>query len=317
MNIRPRLRCLGSSDLRVTSVAMGCWPIAGMTSLNVTEAESRKTIDAAIDSGINFFDTAHCYGLDGISEKLLGQAVRPRRDELVLATKCGVHWDSDENKVTRGTAERLLRECDESLRRLKTEHIDLMYLHEPDPTIPIEDSAVAFQQMIQSGKVRYAALSNVSVSQAEAFHAICPIVAVQPPFNLIQQHIRADLVPWCIAKDVAIVCYWPLMKGLLAGKIRRDYEFDPDDKRRTYDIFRGQRFEKAQIILDRLDEIVVETGFTISQLVVAWTVAQPFITAALCGAKRDWQIVETAKSMELELSSSILNRINALVEPAY
>ena len=308
-----QLRQLGDSDLFVSPVAMGCWPIAGMTSLNVSETESIKTINAAVESGINFFDTAHCYGLDGVSERLVGRVLSERRDDFVIATKCGVHWDSNAQKVIDGSLNRLMTECDESLRRLGTDHIDLMYLHEPDPTIPIEESASAMAQMIELGKVRSVGMSNVTAQQLVAFGKVCPVVAVQPPFNLLQQQIKDELVPWCQQNQISIVNYWPLMKGLLAGKIRRGHEFEPNDKRLTYEIFQGETFEFAQTVLDGLDQIAAETELTVAQLVIAWTINQPYIAATLCGAKRDWQIRETAGAMKAKLSQSAIDRIGNLV----
>ena len=311
-----RLRQLGNSDLQVTPVAMGCWPIAGMTSLNVNESDSVKTIEAAVAAGINFFDTAYCYGLDGVSERLLGKVLSKRRREFVIATKCGVHWGKDAKKVTDGSPERLLVECDESLRRLNTDHLDLLYLHEPDPRIPIEESASAFAKMVAAGKIRAVGLSNVTVDQIQAFQSVCEIAAVQPPFNLLQQQIKQDLVPWCQQNSVSIVSYWPLMKGLLAGKIRRGHQFDPNDKRLTYEIFQGETFEFAQTVLDQLDEIADANQLTVSQLVIAWTIAQPFITSALCGAKRDWQIEETAAAMNTNLRQDTIEEIDQIVGPA-
>lgn len=312
-NLSNKLRQLGKSDIHVSAVAMGCWPIAGMTSLNVIESESIKTIEAAIDSGVNFFDTAYCYGLDGLSERLVGQVLSERRSDFVIATKCGVNWDSNAKKITDGSPQRLIKECNESLQRLNSNYIDLMYLHEPDPTVPIEESASAFLQMKQSGKIRSVGLSNVTVQQMQAFHDVCPIVAVQPPFNLLQQQIKEDIVPWCQQHQVSIINYWPLMKGLLAGKIRRDHPFDPNDKRLTYEIFQGETFEFAQTVLDELDEIAAKTGLTVAQLVIAWTINQSYITATLCGAKRDWQIEETAAAMRANLDERVFQRISQLV----
>lgn len=306
-------RQLGNSDLKVSSVALGCWPIAGVTSLDVNDDDSLKTIQAAKESGINFFDTAHCYGLCGESEKLVGKAIGKRAD-YVIASKCGVHFDAAEKKAVDGTPARLMWECDESLRRLGTDFIDLMYLHEPDSNLPIQESAVAFLKMIESGRVRYVGLSNVNLQQIEDFIQVCPIVAIQPPFNLMQQKIRAELVPWCVANNVSIVSYWPLMKGLLAGRIRRDFQFHPKDKRLTYDIFQGESFENAQTILDRLDGIGARVNLSVAQLVIAWTINQPFVTSALCGAKRDWQIQETAVAMNVELDDLILKEISDLVD---
>ena len=302
-------RPLGSSGLRVSSVALGCWPIAGMTSLGVTETESLKTVHAAIDSGINFLDTAYCYGADGVSERLVGKAIAGRRDSVVVATKCGVHWGPETKHVLDGNPDRLKQECDESLVRMQTDHVDLMYLHRPDPNIPLEESAGAFLEMKQLGKIRSVGASNFNVQELKKFHAVCPIVAVQSPFNMLQTQIQDEIVPWCQENNVSIVNYWPLMKGLLAGKIRHDFQFDPQDKRLTYEIFQGEQWERGQNVVDELELIAKEIQIEISQLVVAWTIHQPFITSALCGAKRDWQIQETAESMQVALSDDVIERL--------
>ena len=311
---RDDFRRLGNSELRVSPVAFGCWPISGMTTLHTNEQDSLDTLRAAIDCGINFFDTAYCYGPKGESDQLLGQAIKHNRDELVIASKGGVHWDDQVQKVQDASPGRLKRECEEILERLKTDVIDLFYLHAPDPKIPVAESATAFSELIESGKIRYAAVSNCTVDQLEEFVSVCPIVAVQPPYNILQRHIEADLIPWCIERDIAVVNYWPLMKGLLAGKIRRGHQFDANDKRLTYEIFQGEAFERAQCLLDGLDDVANETGKTVSQVVINWTMCQPGITSTLCGAKRDWQIQETAGAMGWELSTEQKIRIRKLAE---
>ena len=308
---------LGSSDLMVSPVAMGCWPIAGMTSLDVNESDSLNTLNAAVDCGINFFDTAYCYGTDGVSERLLGQCAAGRRDQLVIATKCGVHWDQDGGKVIDGSSDRILSECDQSLQRMGIDHIDLMYLHRPDPRTPIAESAAALATLQKQGKIRYAGVSNVTPAELIEFHAVCPVVAAQLPFNLVQQQTRRDFGHWCAEQNVAICCYWPLMKGLLAGRIRRDFVFDPADKRRGYEIFQGENFLQAQDMLDELDAIAHQHQLTISQLVIVWTIAQSCITVALCGAKRAWQISETAKAMECQLSDETLKNIGQLARSRF
>lgn len=305
-------RQLGNSDLMVTPVAMGCWPIAGMTSLDVNANDSLKTLQAALEGGINFFDTAYCYGADGISEKLVGQAVSGQRDQVVVATKCGVHWDSNGQKIIDGSHDRILVECDESLQRMNMDYIDLMYLHRPDPDVPLGESASALAVLKEQGKVRHVGVSNVTKEQLVEFNQVCPVVAVQLPFNLFQQGIRAEFGEWCQQNQVSIVNYWPLMKGLLAGKIRRGHKFDPADQRLNYEIFQADYFERAQAVVDELEVIADELEITIAQLVVAWTFHQPCITVTLCGAKRDWQIAETAAANSISLRSEMVNRIDQL-----
>ena len=311
-------RTLGKSELQVSPVALGCWPIAGMTSLDVNDDDSRATIGAALESGINFLDTAYCYGANGESERLIGQAIAPlirdgRRDEIVIASKGGIHWDQDVNKINDASPSRIIRECEESLQRMNVDVIDLHYLHSPDPKIPVAETAGAFAKLIESGKIRAAAASNFDVPQLEQFHAACPIAAVQPPYNMLQRSIESDIIPWCLENDVSVINYWPLMKGLLAGKIRRGHQFDPADKRLSYDVFRGEKFEQAQTLLDELDLIAAEAEKSVAQVVINWTMNQPGITSTLCGAKRDWQIRETAGAMGWNLSPNHLDRIDRLL----
>ena len=308
-----QFRRLGKTDILVSPVAFGAWPIAGMTSLDVNDDDSLKTIHESIEQGVNFIDTAHCYGAGGESEKLIGQAIKGKRDQLVIASKGGIHWDSAGVRHFDGRPERLIHECEEGLRRMQIDEIDLFYLHAPDPEISVADSASAFVRLLNEGKIRSVGVSNFSVEQLEQFQAICPISAVQPPFNMLQREIESDVVPWCLNNQVSVVTYWPLMKGLLAGKIRRGHSFDPNDNRLKYEIFQGEQFERAQCLLDGLDEIANEIGKTVAQVVVNWTYHQSSITSVLCGAKRDWQIRETAGAMGWQLGHSAMQRIDGLL----
>ena len=304
---------LGKSNIDVSKVAMGCWPIAGMTSLGVNEADSLATIRAAIDAGINFFDTAYCYGVDGVSERLLGLVARTHREQLVIATKCGVHWDSQLNRVNDASPERLLWECDQSLQRLGIPQVDLMYLHSPDLKTPVSKSAEAFVEMLETGKTKSVGVSNSSLSQIQEFQSVCPISAVQLKFNMLQQEIQSEIVPWCIANQISVIAYWPLMKGLLAGKLRRDHVFDPLDKRTAYPMFSGLPWNRNQDFLDELFEIARETGEPLVKLVVGWTANQPGINSVLCGAKRPSQIRESAEAINWCPDPKTLTRINEAI----
>lgn len=311
------MRRIGKTEIFVSPVALGCWPIAGMTTLDVNDADSLATISAALDSGINFLDTAYCYGPHGESERLIGQAIKGRRrDEIVIASKGGIHWDADINKIRDTRPARIVKECDESLARMGIDVIDLHYLHGPSPDVSIADTAGAFVELIAAGKIRAAAASNLNVAQLSEFHAVCPLAAVQPPYNMLQRQIEADIVPWCTEHGVSVINYWPLMKGLLTGKIRRGHPFAPEDTRLNYDVFQGEQFEHAQKLIDELFVIADEATKTVAQVVVNWTIQQPGITAALCGAKRAWQIEETAGAMGWTLTDSQLSRIEgAIAQP--
>ncbi len=293
---------------------MGCWPISGMTSLDVNDTDSLKTLRTAIDSGINFFDTAYCYGRDGQSEKLIGRALGEDRDSIVIATKSGIHWDAAGSRAFDARPETIKRQCDESLQRLATDRVELLYLHAPDPKIPLAESAGAFRSLLNAGKTRSIGVSNCNVDQLNAFHAECPIAAVQPPYNMLQREIEADIVPWCVARGVSIIVYWPLLKGLLAGKLARNHVFGEGDGRPKYPMFQGEEWNKNQDFIDELRSIAADLNKTVAQLVVNWTVHQPGITAALCGAKRPYQIEETAGAMDWEFDEPTLRRINQALE---
>ncbi len=305
-----QLRQLGTSELWVSPVAFGCWPIAGISSLEVTDEWSIKTLHAAFDAGINFFDTAFSYGYDGEADRLLRTAFSDRRDRVILASKVGSHYDKDRRRIVDGRPETLIAQAASIVQRLEIAQLDLLYLHQPDPSVAIEESAGAIAEIVARGWARYAAVSNVNADQLVKFHATCPVVAVQPFFNMLQQNEWLAIRDVCTRHSISAVCYWVLMKGLLAGKLPRDHKFDPRDRRLTYDIYQGEQWERSQNFLDRLRGLSAELGCTVSQLVVAWTVQQPGITVALCGAKRPEQIEETACAMSLTIEDAVMNRID-------
>lgn len=311
-SVFPRRR-IGRTDLGVTPVAMGCWPIAGITSIDVTEADSLATVAAAVEAGINFFDTAYCYGYDGESERLVGRVLRPLRDQVVIATKGGIAWNEERKQVRDGRPATLLRQCDESLARLGVDVIDLHYLHGPDPSVPVAESAGAFRTLLDAGKIRSVGVSNFSLEQLQEFHAECPISAFQPHYNMLQREIEAAQLPWCIDNDVSTMVYWPLMKGLLAGKLPRDFQFDARDGRRKYPMFQGDEWEKNQDFLDRLRPIAAARNVSVAQVVVNWTIQRPGITVALCGAKRPDQIRDNAAAMNWMLSPAEIAAIDAAI----
>jgi aryl-alcohol dehydrogenase-like predicted oxidoreductase len=292
---------------------MGCWPIAGITSIDVSEKHSLATIEAAIDAGVNFFDTAYCYGYDGESERMIAQVAVSRRDQMVIATKCGIEWGADRRQIIDGRPATLRRHCDASLTRLGMDRVELLYLHAPDPKTPIEESAGELKRLLDEGKTRTVGVSNVSLAQLEAFAAVCPITAFQPPYNMLQRQIERDTLPWCQKHGVAVAVYWPLMKGLLAGRMSRDHQFNPRDGRQKYPMYHGDEWQKNQDFVDQLRAIAAESKKTVSQVVINWTIHRPGITTALCGAKRPEQIQENAGAMGWQLTSDQIARIDQAI----
>lgn len=305
-------RQLANTGIEVSPVAMGCWPITGITSLDVTVEDSEATIHAAFDAGINFFDTAYCYGYEGESERMIGRVLGDHRDEIVIATKGGLHWEGGVNTHD-ARPETLRRECDESLKRLGTDRVELYYLHAPDPEVPVAESAGAIAELIEAGNVVAAGLSNGSVEQHAAFHAVCPLSASQPHYNMLQREIEQAALPWCIQHDVSVNVYWPLLKGLLAGKLPRDHQFAEKDGRRKYPMFQGEEWQKNQDFIDNLRGVAASIGRPLVEVVVNWALQQAGVTTVLCGAKRPDQIRETAAAMSWQLTTDEISAIDQCI----
>ncbi len=295
-------RRLGQSALEISPVALGCWPLAGITSGVITEKEAVAVIHAARDAGVNHLDTAYAYGHRGESERLIARALGTGRKEVVLATKVGVYWDENGALQRTGRPDLLRRHVEESLRRLEVDEVELLYLHAPADDAPLADTAGLFRELLAEGKTRAVGVSNLSVEQMEAFARECPLVACQVRYNRLQREIEADILPWCRANHVSVMAYEPLALGLLTGKFTRDHVFSDDDWRRRSPLFQGEAWANNLDEVERMRSVAESLGCSVAQLAVAWVVSQPGVTAALCGAKHPEQIRETAQAMSLALS---------------
>ncbi|MGY8767645.1 MAG: aldo/keto reductase [Pirellulales bacterium] len=306
-------RQIANTDIYVSPVALGCWPLTGMTSLHVTEAQSKQAIAGCLDLGINFFDTAFMYGANGESELYLGELLKPRRSESVIATKGGLHWGGGV-RVHDATPKTIRSECEESLRRLQSDYIDIYFLHAPDPSVPIEETAGVYRELQSSGKIRAVGVSNLSLQQTQAFHQVCPIHIIQPPYNMLYRGIEQDLLPWCLQNEVSIACYWPLMKGLLAGKLTLESTFLEGDSRRNYPFFQGEEFAKSLAMVEQFKQIAKDIDKTVAQVVINWTIHQPGITSVLCGAKRLDQVEDNAGGMDWKLTPEQMTKIDQSIQ---
>lgn len=317
MNVAPRL--LGNSPVAVGPLGLGCWPLAGMTREGITAEAATATVAAAVEAGITHLDTAYCYGERGESERAIAAAIRGRRDAIVIAGKCGIHWEPaaaatpPRRQVIDGRPERIRAEVEESLRRLGTDRLDLLYLHAPDPRVPIEESAGELARLLAAGKARAIGASNVSLSQLEAFAAACPLSACQLHFNILQREIEREILPWCRAHGVAMVVYWPLMKGLLTGTMRRGQVFPTTDSRHKYPMFQGLEFERNLDFVEALEPIAARLGCGLPDLVLAWTAEQPGIASVLFGATSPEQVVINARALAVDLDDAARRAIAAAV----
>lgn len=321
-------RHLGSSSVSVGPLGLGCWPLAGMTRAGVSREAAVATIRAAIDAGITHLDTAYCYGERGEADRAIGAALgldgesaeaRTRRDAVVIAGKCGIHWEPDASKdpprrqVVDGRPERLRAEVDESLVRLGTDRFDLLYLHCPDPAVPIEESAGELKRLVDAGKTRAVGLSNAGVDRMARFAAVCPLAACQLHFNMLQREIEETALPWCRERGIAMVVYWPLMKGLLAGKMHRGQVFPTSDSRHKYPLFNGVEFERNLDFVDALRPVAARLNVALADLVLAWTAEQPGITSVLFGATGPAQVEENVRALACQLDDAARDSIRVAI----
>ncbi|MGD0654811.1 MAG: aldo/keto reductase [Thermoguttaceae bacterium] len=308
-----RYRPLANTGMRISQVALGCWPMAGMTTPGVTEADGIAAIRACFELGVNHLDTAYMYGANGESERLIAKALGNRRAEMIIATKGGFHWGPDGSQVHDASPATLRRECEESLRRLDTDHVELYYLHAPDPKVPLAESAGELKRLKDEGKVLALGVSNVNLEQLKQFAAECPIAAFQPPYNMLQREIESDTLPWCREHGVSVLVYWPLMKGLFAGKIRPE-SLHQRDNRRKYPQYQGEELQKNLELVDKLRTIAQDAGHTVVELVINWILRQPGISCAVCGARRPEQIRENAGGSDWELTDKQLDAIEEAIK---
>ena len=321
-------RPLGSSPVSVGPLGLGCWPLSGMTRAGVSREAAVATVQAALAAGITHLDTAYCYGERGEADRAIGEALglgggsaaaRARRDAVVIAGKCGIHWEPDaardppRRQVVDGRPERLRAEVDESLARLGTDRFDLLYLHCPDPAVPIEESAGELKRLLDAGKTRAVGLSNAGVDLLARFAAVCPLSACQLHFNMLQREIEETVLPWCRERGIAMIVYWPLMKGLLAGTMRRGQVFPTTDSRHKYPMFNGVEFERNLDFVDAVRPIATRLGCSLPDLVLAWTAEQPGITSVLFGATSPEQVAINARALAVDLDDEARRAIAAAV----
>jgi aryl-alcohol dehydrogenase-like predicted oxidoreductase len=281
---------ISGTSLVVSRIALGTWAIGGWMWGGSDDDESIATIRAALDHGINLIDTAPVYGF-GHAEEIVGKAIAEAglRNRVLIATKVGLDW-RNERPFRNASRQRILREIDDSLRRLRTDHIDIYQVHWPDPLVPIAETAEAMEMLLRRGKIRAIGVSNFSVAQMEEFRRAAPIHVLQPPYNLFERGIEAGILPYCRAHDIAVFGYGALCRGLLAGRMRPDTQFAGDDLRLADPKFRPPRFARYLAAVQQLDQLAQRRfGRRIIHLAVRWMLDQG-ITAALWGARHPDQL---------------------------
>jgi aryl-alcohol dehydrogenase-like predicted oxidoreductase len=303
MNIE--LTSIPGTSLKVSPVAIGTWAIGGWMWGGTDETQSVATIRAAFEHGINVVDTAPVYGF-GRSEEIVGKAIAEGRlrSQVVIATKVGLEWES--GRVFRNASRaRILREVEDSLRRLRTDYIDIYQVHWPDPLVLIEETADAMHTLLKQGKIRAIGVSNFSVLQMERFRHVAPLHVLQPPYNLFERGIEADLLPYCQENKISMFGYGALCRGLLSGRMKASTVFDGDDLRRSDPKFVKPRFAQYLAAVQKLDRLAQERyDKRVIHLAVRWMLDQG-ITTALWGARRPAQLqpVEDVTGWSLDASA--------------
>jgi aryl-alcohol dehydrogenase-like predicted oxidoreductase len=275
------------------------------------EAESIATIRAAIEHGINVVDTAPAYGF-GRAEEIVGKAIAHARSDVIIATKVGLEWQG--GKVSRNASRaRIMREIDDSLRRLQTDYIDVYQVHWPDPLVTIEETAEAMYSLYNQGKIRAIGVSNFSVDQIARFRRVSPLHVVQPPYNLFEREIEANLLPYCRENKIATFGYGALCRGLLSGRMRADTAFGGDDLRRSDPKFVVPRFAQYLSAVRKLDQLAqLRFGKRVIHLAVRWMLDQG-ITAALWGARHPNQLLPVDEIAGWRLDSSTKAEIDRIL----
>ncbi|OKH26409.1 aldo/keto reductase [Chroogloeocystis siderophila] len=303
-----KTRNLGTQGLTVSEQGLGCM---GMSEFYGTgdEAEAISTIHRALDLGVTFLDTADMYG-SGTNEKLVGKAIRDRRDSVVLATKFGIIRGEDSSfRGVNGSPEYVHQACDASLQRLGLDYIDLYYQHRVDPNVPIEETVGAMAELVQQGKVRYLGLSEAAPATIRRAQATHPISALQSEYSLWQREPEDEILPTIRELKIGFVAYSPLGRGFLSGQITSPDDFAPDDFRRNLPRFQGENFNKNLQLVERVKEIAAEKGVTPGQLALAWLLAQGNDIVPIPGTKRQKYLEENVAAVDITLTSPELQRI--------
>ncbi|MBN2613330.1 MAG: aldo/keto reductase [Bacteroidales bacterium] len=323
-----KLNQLGNSNIKVTEIAFGAWAAGGWMWGGTDVDQSVKAVEKAIELGITTIDTAPAYGF-GLSEEICGKAIKGKRDKVQILTKYGLRWNtgkgkfffssvSNEGKPVNmhkyASKESVISECEQSLKRLKTDYIDLYQIHWPDPTTPVEETMEAVEILIKQGKVKTSGVCNYNVDEMKKASARVTLASNQVPYSMVKRDIEKEIVPFCTQNNIGILAYSPLQRGVLTGKIKGDYKFNEGDTRSNLPYYSLGNLLQINDFLEKIEPIAQNRNITLTQLVINWTMQQPGISCVLVGARSPEQVEENAKAATFTLSTEEISMINKELE---
>lgn len=318
-------RQIGKTELKLSTITFGAWAAGGWMWGGTEQQSAIEAIRSSIDLGVTSIDTAPVYG-QGTSEEIVGEALKGiPRDKIQILTKYGMRWDDTRGKLAFKSQknngdpidlyryagkESVVRECEDSLRRLRTDYIDLYQIHWPDVTTPVNETMQAVEQLIRQGKVRFAGVCNYNAQLMAEAEQTLSLVSNQVPYSMVKREIEKEVVPYCIEHHKAILAYSPLERGLLTGKMKPGHPFSPGDHRADLFFFKDENLRRTNAFLEKIKPLAKEKNATLAQLVIRWTIDQPGITIALVGARNQQQAVENARAIDIKLSEGEIGFIN-------
>lgn len=318
-------RKIGNTELTLSEITFGAWAAGGWMWGGNDRKDAVGAIKAGYDLGVTSIDTAPAYG-QGLSEEIVGEAIKEiARDKIQILTKYGLRWDlakgvfhfsskdndgKDIDIYKYSGKESIIYECEQSLKRLGTDYIDLYQIHWADSTTPISETMEAVAMLIKQGKVRQAGVCNYTAAQMAEAEKTVSIVSNQVPYSMVKRDIEEDVVPHCIENNKSILAYSPLERGLLTGKLKPGHTFSEGDHRAGLYFFSDENIKRTSEFLKTLDGLAKSKKATISQVVLRWTLSQPGITIALVGARNAAQAIQNAKASDVELSESEIQFID-------
>jgi len=317
-------RKIGNSELQLSTVTFGAWAAGGWMWGGTERSDAVKAILASYDEGVTSIDTAPAYG-QGTSEEIVGEAIKNLpREKVQILTKYGLRWNSRQGQFFFNSKnndgqdidiyryagkESIIKECEDSLKRLGTDYIDLYQIHWADPTTPVQETMEAVAQLIKDGKVRYAGVCNYDAALLTEAQKYVNVISDQVPYSMLKRDIEKELVPHVLSNNQSILAYSPLERGILTGKLKPGHQFSEGDHRAGLPYYKDENIIRTNSFLEKIRPLANDKNATLAQLVIRWTLEQPGITIALVGARNANQAIQNAKALSLKLSKEEISFI--------